>query len=84
MQPFGTCRCGGEGECEWCRLLPLREWMDESGTTGVALSRLLDIDPETLSRYLYGALRPSKVTRLAIEHVTQGAMKHDAWPESEP
>lgn len=84
MHPTGKCKCAGEGECLWCRVLPLRRWLDYTDTTAAELARTLDITPETLSRYMNGGMFPSKVSRLAIDYVTRGAMKHDAWPEVGP
>lgn len=82
MHPTGKCKCAGEGACRWCRMTVLREWFADSDTTAAAFARLLDVTPETLSRWMNGGLFPSKVARLAIEYVTHGAMKHDAWPEA--
>lgn len=57
----------------------LRQWLVTNGRTARQFAGTLDIAPESISRWFSGRLHPSKVTRLAIEHVTDGAVKHDGW-----
>lgn len=59
----------------------VREWLRLHGLTARSLAASLEVDEATVSRWLNGALMPSKVSRLAMEHITQGAAPAAAWLE---
>lgn len=58
---------------------PLSVWAKKNGVKLYHLAAQVDIGPNTLSMYLNGKASPPKVTRLAFELVTGGAVKADQW-----
>lgn len=57
----------------------LREWFASMGITAKDFATSLELAPEYLSRIMAGRVRPSLVTRLAIEHVTRGRVPAASW-----
>lgn len=60
----------------------LRAWMEATGTTGVAFASRLGLTAETVSRYLNGTMVPPTNTALAIEYLTGGSVRAEAWPKT--
>lgn len=61
----------------------LHEWLLRERMTQADFAKLLEIAPETLSRLMNGRLAPSKVVRIAVEHVTGGAVPERSWLKDE-
>jgi hypothetical protein len=60
----------------------LRAWFIEQATTARQLAAEMDVREETVSRWLSGRLKPSRMARHAIAHVTRDAVSVDAWEET--
>ena len=54
-------------------------WFKENGIRKNWFAERLGVDNASISRWLSGAVKPSRPTRKRIEELTDGAVPMDSW-----
>ena len=54
-------------------------WFKENGIRKNGFAEQLGVDSPSISRWLSGAVRPTRPTRKRIEELTGGAVPMDSW-----
>jgi DNA-binding transcriptional regulator YdaS (Cro superfamily) len=58
----------------------LKEWLRVNGISITTFAEeKLEVSRPTLSKYIHGKIKIPLVTRLAIEHLTAGAVRVEDW-----